>query len=357
MICQWYPKPAVYDRKGWHPMPYLDQGEFFSEYGSYKVNITLPAHYVVAATGVLQNTNELATYKQIGSDNNKTTFNKWYSNSSQSKTLSYAAENVHDFAWFADNDYIIEYDTLQLSPGQTIDVFAYHHSKGNEHWDKATDYIKSAVRHYSTWIGKYPYPVVAAVEGPKNDKSGGMEYPMVTMITKPDATELTLDALITHEVGHNWFYGILGSNEREYAWMDEGIDTYYQFRYEAEKYRSNSIFESVLPKEVKQNTEEQFTALLYTALTKIPMEMPIDTPSYVFLDKDYSLIEYIKTAVWMYVMELYLGRENIDKAIQLYFNTWMFRHPYPDDLKTAFEKSMGKKLDEYFSLLKQKGNL
>ncbi len=98
---------------------------------------------------------------------------------------------------------------------------------------------------------EYPWPVVQAVEGPKNLSSGGMEYPMITLITSPEAKAEELDAVITHEVGHNWFYGILGSNERDYPWMDEGINSFYQFRYEAEKYRSNSIFGKSMPKEIK----------------------------------------------------------------------------------------------------------
>ena len=357
MICQWYPKPAVYDKKGWHPMPYLEQGEFYSEYGNFNVNITLPAQYVVGATGTLTNKDELTIYKQLGLANYKTTDNKKYRNTNTSKTLNYTAANVHDFAWFADKDFIIEYDTLQLNKGNTVDVFAYHFKEGNIYWDKATDYIKSAVHHYSGWIGEYAYPVVAAVEGPKNEKSGGMEYPMITLVTQPDATEPILDAVIAHEVGHNWFYSILGSNERYHAWMDEGINTYYQFKYEAVKYKSNSMFENSLPAAVTDRNEDYILATIYATLNKMPMKMPIDTPSYIFTDREYGPVTYIKAATWMYLLELYLGKDILDKSMRAYYDTWKFKHPYPEDLKDVFEKVSGLNMDIYFNKLKQKQNL
>jgi hypothetical protein len=117
MICQWYPKPAVYDRRGWHPMPYLEMGEFYSEYGKFTVHITAPANYVIAATGTMQEEKEL-TYKELGAQN------LFFQKKSMcpprgqpTKTVSYYAENVHDFAWFADKDFIIEYDTAKPPAG------------------------------------------------------------------------------------------------------------------------------------------------------------------------------------------------------------------------------------------------
>src|SRR5258708_6071775 len=126
------------------------------------------------------------------------------------KTLDYHAENVHDFAWFADRSLLINYDTLLLPSGKIIDVFSYYHSNGNKEWLHSISYIKDAVLHYSKWIGEYDYPVVSALEGPGNTSSGGMEYPMITLITSPRAHREDLDGVIAHEVGHNWFYVRLG---------------------------------------------------------------------------------------------------------------------------------------------------
>ena len=360
MICQWYPKPAVYDSRGWHPIPYLDMGEFYSEFGTFTVKITTPSDYVVAATGLMQNQDELKYYRELGKENFATTRNKKYNpiTHQSTKTLIYQADSVHDFAWFADKDFIIEYDTMQLVSGKPVDVFAYHPSYGNKLWDKSVNYIKDAVRHYSSWVGEYPYPVVQAVEGPKNLSSGGMEYPTITLITSPDAQEEKLDAVIAHEVGHNWFYSILGTNERDHAWMDEGINTYFQFRYEHEKYKANSLFGDMIPKEVQEKPLDQFQAAVYSALTNIPMPEAIDLSAQDYPNKDeYGIVVYLKTALWMYMIETLEGRDKLDKGIKNYFAEWKFKHPYPEDFEKAVEKSMGKSLDQYFSLLKKPGSL
>ena len=360
IVCQWYPKPAVYDRKGWHAMPYLDQGEFYSEFGSFDVNITLPADYVVGATGALQTKDELEKYKSIGAKNYNAKANvAAYKTDmpASAKTLHYKAENVHDFAWFADKDFVVQYDTMLLASGNIIDVFAYAQPNGNKEWANSVSFIEDAVKSYSNWLGEYPYPVVAAVEGPKNLSSGGMEYPMITLITSPDASKETLDAVITHEVGHNWFYGILASNERDHPWMDEGLNTYFQFRYEAEKYRSNSIFGSSIPAELKQKPVDEFLARVMLALNTIPAKDPIATHSTGFSDKEaYGMVAYIKTAIWMSIVESSIGKENLEKGLKQYFNDWKFKHPYPEDLKASLEKGSGVKMDPFFELLNKEGN-
>lgn len=361
MICQWYPKPAVYDKKGWHAFPYLDQGEFYSEFGTFKVNITLPAAYVVGATGTLQTKEELDRYKAIGAQNYqaKAGIAKYKAAQPDAlKTLQYHGENIHDFAWFADKDAIIQYDTLQLPSGKIIDAFAYYQPNGNKEWSNSISFIEDAVRNYSTWIGEYPWPVVQAVEGPRNLSSGGMEYPMITLITSPDADAENLDAVITHEVGHNWFYGILGSNERDYPWMDEGINSFYQFRYEAEKYKANSIFGKSMPKELKTLPTEELLSRIYNALNSLPAREPVNTGSTGFANKnDYGIVVYMKAATWLYLVEMALGREKFDKAMQEYFAAWKFKHPYPEDLKAALERSTRVDLDDLFELLNKEGSL
>lgn len=362
IICQWYPKPAVYDRKGWHPIPYLDQGEFYSEFGSFDVKITVPSAYVVGATGTLQNTEELNAYKQIGKMNDTHTVVKKYMPPAASlqKTLHYKGDNIHDFAWFADKDFIIRYDTAQLASGKTIDVFTYSYENGNKNWTKSTSYVEGAIRSYSNWVGEYPYPTAQAVEGPKNLMSGGMEYPMITLITSPEADEPMLDGVIGHEVGHNWFYGILASNERDHAWMDEGINTYYQFRYEAYKYKANSVFGNEIPAEVKNRPNKEFQQLIYSVMgSQIPMEQPIETHSASFPDKEtYGIVVYLKTAVWMFMVESMVGSEKLDDVIKAYYNNWKFKHPYPEDLKAEFSKQLNSiDVDKLFDLLNKKGKL
>jgi hypothetical protein len=362
MICQWYPKPAVYDREGWHPMPYLDQGEFYSEFGSFIVNITIPSEYVVGATGILQTKEELREYKRIGSINYRNkeaplpvTYHPHQN--SKLKTLTYKAENVHDFAWFADKDFIIQYDTLQFDSGNIIDVFSYAQPNGNSQWKSSISFIEDATRNYSSWLGEYPYPVVQAVEGPQNQSSGGMEYPMITLITSPGAGKEELDAVIAHEVGHNWLYGILASNEREHPWMDEGLNTYYQFRYEAIKYRGNSVFGDGIPVDIRQLPLQDFLEKIYGALNKLPAKKPIFTSSTAFSNKDeYGTVVYLKTAVWFFIIESAIGREKLDKGMREYYEKWKFRHPYPENLRQILEQSSGTNLEDLFQLLNKKGS-
>ncbi|WP_285008222.1 M1 family metallopeptidase [Pedobacter faecalis] len=360
MACQWYPKPAVYDKDGWHEFPYLDMGEFYADYGNFRVNITVPSAYVVGATGELKSAAELAQYKKIGASNasNRTKRPQLYvpSGKAATKTLTYVAENVPDFAWFADKKFVIQYDTAKLGSGKIIDVFNYYHDKTPTIWNNSIDYTKDAVKKYSGWIGEYEYPVVQVVEGPANNSSGGMEYPMITLITSPDAKKESLDAVIAHEVGHNWFMSMLGSNERKHTWLDEGLNTYFQFRYEAEKYRLNSLFGDAIPAEIRALPEREFLQSLYGALSSVPMDSPIDIPADQFKSsEEYGLISYVKTALWLFILESQVGREKMDAAFKSYFSKWKHKHPQPKDLQQALETSLGIPLDNYFNLLHKEG--
>jgi hypothetical protein len=363
MACQWYPKPAVYDKTGWHEMPYLDMGEFYSDYATYHVSLTVPSDYVVGATGTLQTKAENDSYKKIGAQNANDRKGKPVlyipTVTTPTKTLQYYAEQVPDFAWFADKDFVIQYDTVQLSTGKVVDAFSYYHSKKNTVWENSIDYVKDGVRYYSNWIGEYGYPVAQAVEGPANNSSGGMEYPMVTLITSPDAKKETLAGVIVHEVGHNWFMAMLGSNERLHTWMDEGLNTYYQFRYEAEKFRHNSIFGNDVPAELKNLPANEFLSIIYDAFDKsLPMHSAMETPAEKFPNSnEYGLVSYIKAALWMYMLEAAVGRDKVDAALQNYFNKWKFKHPAPEDMQKAFEEAIGGGLAKFFALTKKEGKL
>ncbi len=356
MVTQWYPKPAVFDKKGWHEFPYLSMGEYYSEYGNYKVSITLPGNYVVGATGILQNDEEREKYKSIGTTNNSNRSSEpvIYKGSSGNKTLNYIAENVPDFAWFAEKDVVIQYDTLQLKSGKIVDAFTYYKNKPGTIWNNSIDYAKDATRFYSNAIGEYKYPTVQVFEGPKNNSSGGMEYPMITLITVPDANKEYLDGVIAHEIGHNWFMSMLGSNERDHTWQDEGLNTYYQFRYEAEKGRYNSIFGDQLPPQIRELPLDQFQRATYYALSQIPMKLVIDQPAEAFkTSDDYAMASYIKAALWVFQLEKKIGRDKVDGAFRGYFREWSNKHPQPADMKASFESTLGMNLDEWFAQLKK----
>ncbi|HSN62353.1 MAG TPA: M1 family metallopeptidase, partial [Ferruginibacter sp.] len=333
-LTQWYPKPAVYDSRGWHTMPYLDQGEFYSEFGNYNVHISVPKDYVVASTGVLKNTIETDSVK----------------------TLHYQQNNIHDFAWFADKDFEVLHDTLQLKT-KIIDVYAYYNPSGRKYWTNSIRYIKSAIKTKSEWLGEYPYPVVSVVEKPGISDAGGMEYPTITLITRT-MDEKMLDFLINHEVGHNWFYGILASNERTHPWMDEGMNSYYDERYSQMHYGDSGLnyFEGNGAFFEKRNPHDIQVTALHT-ITGMKKDQPIETESHVFSEINYGLIAYSKAAQWMQGLEKELGTPLFDSMMQHYYEKFKFKHPYPADFKATAEAVSGKNLDDYFSLLYTKGSL
>ncbi len=384
-ITQWYPKPAVYDAKGWHEMPYLDQGEFFSEFGSFIVKITLPKNYVVAATGELQNEEEKewlmnkkqeprSEKKEESSKKQRTSNEKQNSkfiplaqklkiqnltpaSAKETKTLVYKQNNIHDFAWFADKNYIVNHDTLKLESGRIIDCYTFYLPEKNSPWQKSISYIKDAVRFHSSLIGEYPFNVVTAAEA-KIGFDGGMEYPTITGISHMD-DDKELDFVISHEVGHNWFYGILATNERRYPWMDEGINTYYDKRYQewkqeaSNKKQETSSKENWFQKKLPGNTEDLFLAYL----EKEKLDQPISTSSENFTEINYNLVAYEKTALWMQQLENILGRKLLDSCMKEYFLQWQFKHPYPENFESIIETTSNKNLTDQFSSLDKKGPL
>lgn len=360
-VTQWYPKPAVYDAQGWHPMPYLDQGEFYSEFGNYDVRITVPSTYVVAATGVLQTETEKQWLKSRQLHEVKEARKPQPAKTSgskppapkkglvqksaitqspvETKTLQYIQDKVHDFAWFANKDFIVNSDTCQLASGKVIDVFTFFTPKEQKTWKNSVQFVKDAVRFYSTEVGEYPYYTVSAVQGPESF-GGGMEYPTITVIS-PMTSPTQLDLIIAHEVGHNWFYGILASNERRHPWMDEGLNSFYEQKYEEMKYG-------------KQYNEEEI--LLQTLITKRE-DQPIETTAEAFTQDNYGLVAYYKAAQWVKLLEQKLGREKFRSLMQQYYRQWQFKHPRPQDFKNIFYPELDGAGDKIFKLLNETGPL
>ncbi len=364
-ITQWYPKPAVYDRKGWHPMPYLDQGEFYCEFGNYEVQITLPGNYVVAATGDLQNESEkywLKNKKPAAAEpkpkkqsiTKKVTAEKVSTASVTIKTLQYKQNNVHDFAWFAGKNYIIKKDTLQLNSGKVIDVYAYYYPNHEKDWKNSIAMIKRAILTKSKWLGEYPYQLVSVVDG---GNGGGMEYPTITIL-ESGGTEKMLDQVINHEVGHNWFEAILATNERTHPWMDEGMNTYYDDRYLQQQY-GNTQPDLIQTKSafIKNRMPDDIQHTLLQTITGVKKDQPIETSSEKFNILNYNMIAYTKTGEWMKLLEDELGRSMFDSCMQEYYRRWQFKHPYPEDFKKVIEDISGKNTDGLFTLLNKKGDL
>ena len=370
-ITQWYPKPAVYDRKGWHEIPYLDQGEFYSEFGNYEVQITLPSNYIVAATGELfSETMEPFTAKNKGFKIIQPKLlkhkpflpkkiiiqDKPIPSALNTKTIIYKQNNVHDFAWFADKSFIAKTDTLQLLSGRIIKVATYYQPKQAGQWKNSLQFIKQSIRTRSSYLGEYPYNTVSAVEA-EMGFSGGMEYPTITSIS-PVANEQELESVLEHEVSHNWNYGILATNERTHPWMDEGINTYYDDRY----YKSGSNISKAEDEKnksgfIKSRMPDQHDNFVATNLYATQKDQPIETSSEKFSETNYNAIAYFKTGEWMKLLETNLGKTMFDSCMHEYFRRWQFKHPYPEDLKKVIEEVSGKNANAEFALLYKKGKL
>jgi hypothetical protein len=370
-ITQWYPKPAVYDRDGWHALPYLGQGEFFSEFGNFDVFITLPGNYTVGATGDMpldaDNEAEIKRLNKLDSDTRAyfrvieekgldfSNNNEFPESVAWEKTLHYHQENVHDFAWFADKRFKVLKDSVELPhSGRFVTTWAMFTPNEEELWKDASDYLNKSTYYYSLWNGDYPYNHVTAVDGTIS-AGGGMEYPNVTVIGE-SGSAFSLDVVIAHEVGHNWFYGILGSNERTNAWMDEGLNSFNETRYLIENYEGKDlgvISGQLSPKWIERLDLTDFEyrwidELAYIFPARFGSDQALQCHSDAFSSINYGAMVYKKTAAVFGFLRQYLGTERFDTAMRAYFSEWKFKHPSPSDLQASLEKSCGEDLSWFF---------
>jgi len=366
-ITQWYPKPAVYDQNGWNQMPYLTQGEFYSEYGTFDVSITLPKNYVVGATGDLQTETEITFmdekaaytkehFSELLQKENRN--NKFPASSVEWKTIRFTQKDVHDFAWFADKRYGVLKGEVELPHSKRkVTTWALFTPQNAARWKRAPEYIHDGTYYYSLWNGDYPYNQVTAVDGTIS-AGGGMEYPNVTVIGNT-SSDTELEIVIVHEVGHNWFYGILGSNERVHGWMDEGMNTLNEMRYMYTKYPNNTyLSDQVLNGRFHFDHLSHYHSsdFLYRIVAGMGEDQPIETHSAKFSGTNYGTIMYMKTGLVFNYLKEYLGDSLFDQAMQTYYKEWSFKHPQPGDLRATLERVSGKELSWLFVDLIQTTN-
>ncbi|MCX6290829.1 MAG: M1 family metallopeptidase [Bacteroidetes bacterium] len=360
-ITQWFPKPAVYDQNGWNYFSYLNRGEFYSEFGTFDVYITLPENYVVNATGDLTDGEKELHWldEKVKETQSITTFPKDMSfptSSDKTKTLHYHQENVHDFAWFADKRWHVLKEEIEMPVSKRkVTGWMMFTNAEADYWMKAPAYVKSSILFFSKWIGEYPYHTISAVD--VTEAAGdGMEYPTITTIGSYGdlfETEVT----IAHEIGHNWFYGILGSNERIHPWMDEGLTNFLETRYVMEKYSGDK------EKQMEQfgklgNTSKHFGLdrlnhrniqyIDYLWGARRNSDQPPATTAEKVMRANLHGDVYFKTSVSLDYLKSYLGDSLFDACMHRYFENWKFKHPQPEDLKTIFTSTTGKNLDWFF---------
>ncbi len=358
-ISQWYPKPAVYDRNGWHQMPYLDQGEFYSEFGTFEVNITLPENYTVGATGNLRNEQEMDRLNRMAADT------AWMNaagkenlafplSSPQMKTLRYTQNNIHDFAWFADKRFHVLRGSVKLpESGREVTTWALFTDQEARYWKDAIGFENNAIHTFSKWIGDYPYTNFTAVQGALS-AGLGMEYPGITLIGMV-GDSYSLDQVIAHEACHNWYYSAIGSNERRYPYLDESITTACEIRYLKERYDDERLWEGLFRNKklaaffhTDSIPEIRIQELGWLIQSRGNIEQPINLASPDYSALNYDLIIYYKAAKGFNYLRAYLGDSLFDSAMHDYYRQWKFRHPEPEDLRMILESHTGKNLDWFF---------
>jgi hypothetical protein len=367
-VTQWYPKPAVYDLSGWHPMPYLNQGEFYSEFGRFDVFITLPDNYVVGATGVLQNEDEIQWLNRLAEEaawkkilyGGGTGFPP---SSENSKTLHYSGKNKHDFAWFADKRFHVMKGAVTLpGSGKEVTTWVMFTNLQARLWQHALEYTNNAIRYFSTWIGDYPYDNFTVVQSALS-AGLGMEYPGITVIGYVNDA-WSLEEVIAHEAAHVWFYGALASNERRYPFMDEGPATAYTSRYMNERYPNKKLWEFIFNNrrlaeflKIDHIPIERISELDWQTRVRQNPGQPVDLSSTEYSTENYGHIVYQTAAMGFGYLRAYLADSLFDSAMKNYYNEWKFRHPGPEDLRSAFEAATGKDLSWFLmiSSARQKG--
>ena len=271
----------------------------------------------------------------------------------ETKTIQYKLNNIHDFAWFADKRFVVRKSKVTLpNSGRNVDTYVYFRPSQAQWWKDAVTYVDSSVYYYSLWVGDYPYDMCTALDGALS-AGGGMEYPTITIINETKDAKM-LDEVIAHEVGHNWFYGILGSNERDHAWMDEGINSYYEARYMKARYpkkeTDNETSLSTNGKGISLNLSQDLIMNSGIGLqSNRGKNQALDLTSAYFSSINYGILVYKKTAMSLDYLAQLMGQEKFDKTMQRYYEQWEFKHPYPEDLKQVFNSETGKDYSCFFN--------
>jgi hypothetical protein len=340
-VAQWYPRLAVYDDvRGWNTEQYLGQGEFYLEYGSFDVSLTVPANMLVAATGTLRNPTQVLTATQRarlaqartrdstviirGMDEINNAASRPPS-ASGTHTWRFSADSVRDFAWAAARHFV--WDAARANGGKTLAMSFYPPSAAPV-WNQSTQYVRFAVDHYSSWY-RYPYPVAINVNGIE----GGMEYPMIVFChnrTDPAA----LFSVTDHEIGHTWFPMIVGNNERLYAWMDEGHNTFMN-RYNWDKKYPGAYNRRGNPG-------------IYIPFALSGKEESIMTPAD-RINGSLSVTAYTKPGLGLILLRDHLiGPARFDPAFKQYIERWAYKHPTPADFFRSIEDGVGEDLSWFW---------
>jgi hypothetical protein len=342
-VAQWFPRVCVYDDiEGWNVLPYLGAGEFYLEYGNFEYSINAPASHIVVGSGELLNPTEVYTADQV---------KKWAAaaNSETTVVIRSAAEvtdpasrpakdrltwkfkcnNARDVAFASSKAFILDACRINLPSGKkSLAVSVYPvESDGKDAWARSSEYVKASIEHYSNWLYEYTYPVATNVAGIVS----GMEYPGIIFCGYKDKTA-SLWGVTDHEFGHNWFPMIVGNNERKFAWMDEGFNTFINFystdAFNKGEYKNRKFDMHTIAKSMFRETAD-----------------PIMSIPDVIQTRNLGWEAYNKPGFGLRILrEHILGPDRFDYAFKNYIAKWAFKHPTPMDFFRAMEDGAGEDL-------------
>jgi hypothetical protein len=323
-VAQWFPKVAVYKDGRWRAHQYHAASEFFADFGVYDVTLTVPSEYVLGYTGVAQG-------ERINGDG--------------TTTVTVHAEDVHDFAWTADPRFQVIEERINGVPVRLL-VQPHHRAQARRYMDA----LRTAMARYADWFGPYPYPALTVVDpGPGGSGAGGMEYPMLITVGTAWWMPAGLrfpEAVTIHEFGHQYWYGMVASDEVNEAWLDEGITSYVDGLIMDDTY----------------GAEHSYVDLAGLGVGSVPLQRyaylaagqwdPIDKASFAMLDRrSYRSTVYAKTALALLTIDRTLGGDRLRAALGAYFRAWRFRHPGGHDFRQLVDEQVDEDLAPLFSQL------
>ncbi len=355
-FAQWYPRMYVYDDvHGWNPMPYLGQGEYYLEYGTFNVNITVPRDMIVAATGRLQNPEEVLTDTQqdrlAEARNSRETV--MIIDSTEVGTAStrpsgngpltwrYTADRVRDFAWATSQAFLWDAATAEAGDRSVL-AQSFYPMEGigstpkNPGWEQSTEFVQHSVEFYSDFVAPYPYPNAINVAG----RVAGMEYPQI-VFCDVNSRGRDLFGVTDHEFGHIWFPMVVGSDERRWVWMDEGINTFINQYSRLDYYGQGRV----PPEKVMSGLSKYVTKQMDSPLG----DQPVMTYADRIRDDALGYLAYVKPAYGLMLLREYvMDPEQFDAAFKAYFDRWAYKHPKPADFFRTIEDVTGEDLDWFW---------
>lgn len=359
-MAHWYPKPAVYDKSGWHPMPWLDGAGTYSEFGSFDVSITLPDNYIVGATGNLQNDDEIRWLNKLAADTTwKTTYLyggiRFPPSSGKMKTLRYKVDLANDFAWFADKRFNVMKGQVEL-PGSEREVTTWVMFTNLQArlWIEATEYVNSAIWFLSDRIGDYPYDSHTAVQSVLGTGTGA-GYPGISVIGFEDDA-WSLNESIAHNMARSWVNIAPGPGERQSSFLDEGISRAYTARYMEERYPERKLWEVYLNNRglaeflnIDDIPAQRIDEIHWLVKARQNLEQPLDMAVRGYNRLHDVHVNHYKAAMGFDYLRACLGDSIFDSAIQTWYSNFKFRHSRPGDLRSFFETHAGRDLSWFFN--------